>query len=172
MTDLRWLSFLFYLIVLLALVKPLGAYMALVFQGERSWLSRILAPVENFLLRMEGVDPSEEMNWKKYSIAILLFNLVGFIFLFSLLCFQQFLPLNPQSFKIHITRPGFQYRGQLRKQYELAELRGRIHPELPFPDAWFDRSEFSLRSNRDHCSPCFNPGFFAAQYRKTGQFLE
>jgi len=99
MTDLRWLSFLFYLIVLLALVKPLGAYMALVFQGERSWLSRILAPVENFLLRMEGVDPSEEMNWKKYSIAILLFNLVGFIFLFSLLCFQQFLPLNPQSFK-------------------------------------------------------------------------
>ena len=99
MTDLRWLSFLFYLIVLLALVKPLGAYMALVFQGERSWLSRILAPVENFLLRMEGVDPSEEMNWKKYAIAILLFNLVGFIFLFSLLYFQQFLPLNPQSFK-------------------------------------------------------------------------
>ncbi len=99
MNDLRWLSFLFYLIVLLALVKPLGAYMALVFQGERTWLSPILSPVEKFLLRMEGVDPSEEMNWKTYATAILLFNLVGFIFVFGLLCLQQYLPLNPQSFR-------------------------------------------------------------------------
>ncbi len=99
MNDLSWLSFLFYLIVLLALVKPLGAYMALVFQGERTWLSPILSPFEKFLLRMEGVDPSEEMNWKTYATAILLFNLVGFIFVFGLLCLQQYLPLNPQSFR-------------------------------------------------------------------------
>jgi K+-transporting ATPase ATPase A chain len=98
MTDLRWISFLIYLIVLISLVKPVGTYMALVFQGERTWLSQFLAPVEKFILRMEGIDPSKEMNWKNYAIAILIFNLVGLIFLYSLLRLQHFLPLNPQSF--------------------------------------------------------------------------
>jgi potassium-transporting ATPase potassium-binding subunit len=92
-----WLQFAFYIIVLLALVKPLGVYMARVYQGERTFLTRIIAPVERLLYRLAGVKPEEEMDWKTYAVALLLFNLVGLLFLYLLLRLQNLLPLNPQD---------------------------------------------------------------------------
>ena len=71
-----WLQFLAYLGLLLALSVPLGAFIARILQGERTFLHPILAPVERGLLRLMGVQ-GEEMGWKAYATAILLFNLGG-----------------------------------------------------------------------------------------------
>jgi len=87
-----------YLIVLLLLVKPLGLYMAHVYQGERTFLDRVLGPVERLSYRLAGVNPDQEMNWKVYAIAMLLFNAVGILILYGLQRIQGWLPLNPQAF--------------------------------------------------------------------------
>ncbi|NTV14737.1 MAG: potassium-transporting ATPase subunit KdpA [Desulfobulbaceae bacterium] len=79
------------------LVKPCGNYMALVYQGERTWLSRFFAPWEHFLYRICGVNKEEEMGWQRYGWAMVLFNLVLFAALFAILMFQHLLPLNPQK---------------------------------------------------------------------------
>ncbi len=83
--------------VLLALVQPLGSYMARVYQGERSFLSSVIVPCENLLYRICGVKTNEEMDWKRYACSLLLFNLVLFVSLFAILMLQHLLPLNPQK---------------------------------------------------------------------------
>jgi K+-transporting ATPase ATPase A chain len=93
-----WLQIILYLTVLLALVKPLGSYMARVYQNERVFLDPILGPVERFIYRISGIDSKSEMNWKTYAIAMLLFNAVGLLFVYLLQRVQVFLPLNPQGF--------------------------------------------------------------------------
>ncbi len=92
-----WLQLVLYIVVLLALAKPLGSYMAKVYQGERTFLNRRLDPVERFIYRISGVKPEEEMNWKTYAIAAMLFNLLGLLVVYSLQRFQAVLPLNPQG---------------------------------------------------------------------------
>ena len=74
MTLNGWLQIALYLAVLLALVKPLGWYMARVYQGQSTGLDRVLGPVERLLYRLCGVRPDEEMDWKTYAVAMLLFN--------------------------------------------------------------------------------------------------
>lgn len=96
MNIMSWLQFPLYIGVLLILVKPLGGYMARVYQGERTFLSPVIAPIERAVLRLAGIKSDDEMTWKTYAIIVLLFNLVGFFFLYLLLRFQQILPLNPQ----------------------------------------------------------------------------
>src|SRR5512139_1995861 len=86
-----------YLCVLILLVKPLGSYMARVYQGERTLLHRILEPVERLTYRLSGVDPAQEMNWKAYAVAMLIFNLVGLLAVYLLQRLQGYLPLNPQG---------------------------------------------------------------------------
>jgi len=97
MSSMNWLQFPFYIVVLLILIKPLGLYMARVYQGERSFLSPVILPVEKFIFKLAGVKPDDEMTWKIYALSVLLFNLVGFFFLYLLLRFQHVLPLNPQA---------------------------------------------------------------------------
>ena len=97
MTPFIWLQIGLYLIVLLLLVKPLGSFMAKVYQGERTFLSPALGPVERFIYRIIGVKPEEEMDWKMYAFAMLLFSLVGLITLYGLQRLQAILPLNPQN---------------------------------------------------------------------------
>ena len=95
MTLNGWLQIIVYLIILVLLVKPLGLFMAKVYQGERTALSPVISPIERLIYRLSGVNPEEEMDWKKYSISMLFFSLVGFIFLYLLQRIQGFLPLNP-----------------------------------------------------------------------------
>ena len=92
-----WLQLIIYFVVLLILVKPLGAYMAKVYQGERLFLDPILGPVERFLYRLSGIDSRSEMAWKTYAIAMLLFNILGLTFVYLLQRLQGILPLNPQG---------------------------------------------------------------------------
>jgi len=77
MTINGFLQIAVYIIILVLLVKPLGLYMAHVYQGEHTFIDPVLRPVERFLYRLMGVRPDEEMDWKTYTIAMLLFTLAG-----------------------------------------------------------------------------------------------
>lgn len=92
-----WLQLIFYFGTLLLLTKPLGAYMAKVYQGERIFLDPILGPVERFLYRLSGIDSRSEMTWKTYAVAMLIFNILGLIVVYLLQRLQGILPLNPQG---------------------------------------------------------------------------
>ncbi|HEX9075228.1 MAG TPA: potassium-transporting ATPase subunit KdpA [Anaerolineae bacterium] len=87
-----------YLAVLVALVKPLGAYMARVYEGKSTPLERVFGPVERFLYRLFGIRADQEMDWKTYAVAMLLFSAVGLIVLYGLERLQGILPLNPRGF--------------------------------------------------------------------------
>ncbi len=97
MTLVGLAQLLAYLVALLLLVKPVGAYMARVYEGEPLLLSRLLGPVERLLYRLAGVKPDAEMGWKQYAGALLVFNLAGVLSLYALLRLQGALPLNPQG---------------------------------------------------------------------------
>jgi K+-transporting ATPase ATPase A chain len=97
MNPYEWLQTIIFFVVLLALVKPLGSFMAKVFQGERTFLSPVLAPCEKLIYRISGVKPEDEMGWQRYAGSVLLFNLVLFVGLFIMLLTQHLLPLNPQK---------------------------------------------------------------------------
>jgi K+-transporting ATPase ATPase A chain len=84
-----------YLLVLLALALPLGAFMARVFSGEARWAQRALGPLERAIYRVAGIRPDEEMTWRRYALALLLFNLAGTLSVYALLRLQGSLPLNP-----------------------------------------------------------------------------
>ncbi len=86
-----------FFVLLIGLAKPLGGYMARVYQGKRTLLSRFLQIFERFLYRLFGVKPETEMNWKQYALALLLFNLVGLLLVYALQRLQALLPFNPQQ---------------------------------------------------------------------------
>ncbi len=98
MNIYEWLQTIFFFVVLLALIKPLGSFMAKVFQGERTFLSPVLVPCEKLIYRISGVKPEDEMGWKRYAGSVLLFNLALLVSLFIMLMTQHLLPLNPQKF--------------------------------------------------------------------------
>jgi K+-transporting ATPase ATPase A chain len=87
-----------YFFVLLLLVKPLGLYMAKVYEGGHTFLDRPLKPVERFLYRLLGINPQDEMDWKTYAIALLTFSAVSFLAVYLLQRIQGYLPFNPQKF--------------------------------------------------------------------------
>ncbi len=84
--------------LLIGLTPVLGGFMARVFEGKRTFLSGILGPVEKSIYRLGGVDATEEMSWKRYFAAVLIFNVIGIVTLMALEMTQQWLPLNPQKF--------------------------------------------------------------------------
>ncbi len=97
MNVFSWVQLVFYMVVLIALAKPLGIFMARVYQGEWTFLDPILRPVEKLIFRLSGVRPDEEMNWKVYAINMLIFNGLGLLVVYALQRLQGFLPLNPQG---------------------------------------------------------------------------
>jgi K+-transporting ATPase ATPase A chain len=86
------------LALLLACVKPLGLYMAAVFEGRPVWPQRALGWCERGIYRLCGIDAGSEMSWKQYALGLLLFNALGALALYALQRGQAWLPLNPQEF--------------------------------------------------------------------------
>jgi K+-transporting ATPase ATPase A chain len=84
--------------VLLLLTKPLGAYMARVFQGERTFLTPVLRPIERLFYKLFGVREEEDMKWTTYTLAMLMFSVVGALLTYALLRLQGHLPFNPKGF--------------------------------------------------------------------------
>jgi K+-transporting ATPase ATPase A chain len=97
MNIYSWIQLIFYIVVLLALAKPLGSFMAKVYEGKPTFLDRVFGPVERFIYRISGVKPDEDMNWKTYAIAAMLFNIFGLLAVYALQRLQAALPLNPQG---------------------------------------------------------------------------
>src|SRR5262245_42243489 len=95
MTANGILQLAFYLIVLLVLAKPLGAYMARVYEGRPIVLGRALGWLERLIYKVSGVAPEVEMGWKTYAAAMLLFNIAGLLAVYLLQRLQGVLPLNP-----------------------------------------------------------------------------
>ncbi len=96
MTPNGWLQIGLFLLVIFALAKPLGIFMARVFAGEKTFLDPVMRPVERLLYRVTGVDETKEMPWTEYAIAMLLFSVVSMVLLYLIQRMQQWLPWNPQ----------------------------------------------------------------------------
>jgi K+-transporting ATPase ATPase A chain len=95
MTVIGWIQILLYCAIVVALVKPLGWYMTRVFNGERTFLSPILRPVEAGLYWIGGVDERREQHWLTYTVAMLLFHVGGFFIIYAVMRLQAILPFNP-----------------------------------------------------------------------------
>jgi len=98
MTGATLTLFVVFLLLVLAAVKPLGLYMANVFEGRTIWPVRVAAPLEHFIYRLCGIEPVREMGWKEYAAGLLLFNAIGGLVVYLLQRCQLWLPLNPQKF--------------------------------------------------------------------------
>src|SRR6266536_527311 len=93
-----WLQLAFYVVVLALITKPMGLYLLQVLDANgRTWLDPVLRPLERVTYRLMGIDSSKEHNWKQYTLAMLLFSLVGCLFTYAILRLQNILPLNPQG---------------------------------------------------------------------------
>jgi K+-transporting ATPase ATPase A chain len=93
-----WAEIVFTIGVSVALGWPLGLYIARIWQGENTWLSPVLKPVERVFYAAAGVDPDKGQGWLAYTLSMLTFSASGFFALYAILRCQQLLPLNPQGF--------------------------------------------------------------------------
>src|SRR6476646_10402747 len=97
MTVNGWLQILVFLGLVFAVTKPMGVFMARVFNREKTFMDPMLRPIERLLYRVTGVDEDHEMRWTEYAIAMLLFSVVSMIALYFIQRLQGFLPFNPQK---------------------------------------------------------------------------
>jgi len=95
MTAIGWGQILLYCVIIVAITPVLGAYMTRVFNGDRTWLSPILRPIEVGIYKISGVDERQEQHAVTYTVAMLLFHVGGFLILYVLMRVQQWLPFNP-----------------------------------------------------------------------------
>jgi len=114
MTLNGWLQIIFFLALILLVTKPLGLFMAHVFNRERTFMDPVLGPVERLIYRLTRVDASREMRWTEYAVAMLLFSLVSMLVLYLLQRLQGVLPFNPQ----HL--PGVDSSGFLASSFNTA----------------------------------------------------
>ncbi|MGH9522774.1 MAG: potassium-transporting ATPase subunit KdpA [Terriglobales bacterium] len=98
MTANGWFQIAFFLALVLAVTKPLGVFMARVFNRERTFLDPVLRPLERLIYKLTGVDEKHEMRWTEYAVSMLLFSLVSMLVLYAIQRLQGYLPFNPQKF--------------------------------------------------------------------------
>ena len=98
MTANGWLQIIVFLALILAVTKPLGIFMAHVFERKKTFMDPVLRPVEKLVYGLTGVDENHEMRWTEYAVAMLLFSGVSMLLLYLIERVQYFLPFNPQKF--------------------------------------------------------------------------
>ena len=96
MTTNGWLQIGLFFLVILALAKPMGSYLTLVFERRRTWLDPVLVPIERLLYKLTGIKPDQEMRWTEYLASMLVFSFVTLILTYAVERLQNMLPLNPQ----------------------------------------------------------------------------
>jgi K+-transporting ATPase ATPase A chain len=92
-----WIQFAIFCVLLTASVRPVGAYLARVLQGQRTWLDVVLRPIERLIYKISGVNAEDEMSWQQYAFALLGFSAVSALMTYAFERLQAFLPLNPQK---------------------------------------------------------------------------
>jgi len=98
MSALGILHIAVYFVLILAVTKPLGAYMAKVFQGQRTFLHPLLRPVERLIYRLIGVREDTEQRWTQYAASVIAFSVASFLFVYLIQRLQGYLPFNPMHF--------------------------------------------------------------------------
>src|SRR5471032_2433713 len=98
MTINGWIQIALYCAFIIVITKPLGWYLASVFNGEKTFLSPVLRPIERAFYAVSGVDEKEDQHWVIYGVAMLALSLAGFVSLYALMRLQNMLPYNPQKF--------------------------------------------------------------------------
>src|SRR6267142_1151581 len=99
MQSSGWLQLALFVVALAIITRPMGLYLLQVLDvNGKTWLDPVVRPLERLTYRVMGVDPAKEHDWKQYTLAMLLFSLVGCLFTYAILRLQQLLPLNPQGF--------------------------------------------------------------------------
>ena len=96
MTLNGWLQIALFLAAVLVLAKPMGTYMAAVFEHRKTFFDPMLGPIERLLYRVTGVDPTQEMRWTQYALAMLMFSTATLLLTYVVERLQHLLPLNPQ----------------------------------------------------------------------------
>ena len=127
MTTYGILQILIYFALIVLVTKPMGAYMARVFDGERTLFHPVLRPVERLFYRLFRVNEQEDMRWTTYGFAMLAFSVVGGLLTYALLRLQGYLPLNPQHFTGKEMTPDLSFNTAISftDQHQLAELYAR-----------------------------------------------
>ena len=171
MTGNGVLQLALYLVVLLALAKPLGLYMARVYEGRSHRPGSVLGWLERLVYRLSGVRPDREMGWKTYTLAMLLFNFAGLLVVYLLQRFQGGLPLNPQGLGAVTPDSSFNTAVSFATQHQLAGVRRRDDDELSHPDAGPDGPELRVgRGGHGHARRV-RPGLLAPLGRDHRELL-
>jgi K+-transporting ATPase ATPase A chain len=98
MTSNGWAQIAVFLFLILVLTKPMGVYLARVYEREKTFLDLVLRPIERLIYRITGVDEAAEMRWTEYAVAMLMFSAISMVLLYLILRVQHWLPFNPQGF--------------------------------------------------------------------------
>ena len=149
MNTSGWLQLGLYVVVLLLLAKPLGAYMAAVYEGRALWAQRIGGPLERLIYRGAGVDSARDMGWIEYALAMLWFNLLGALVVYGVQRLQQWLPLNPQDMAAVSPDSAFNTATSFITNTNWQGYGGESDDELSDADAGARRAEFRLGGHRD-----------------------
>ena len=118
------IQYILYFVVLVVLAIPLGRFMAHVMDGEHTFLSPVLDPVERGIYRLLRIDAKEQMGWKRYLVSVLAFSGIGLVVLIALQMLQAVLPGNPQHLPGVSWDLSFNTAALLHHQYQLAVLLG------------------------------------------------
>src|SRR5213076_2500939 len=98
MTISGWIQIALFSVIVILITRPFGGYMARVFEGERTFLSPVLRPVERTVYWCCGIDEKEDQHWLTYAVSVLFFSVAGFVFLYALQRLQDVIPIfNPQG---------------------------------------------------------------------------
>src|SRR5260221_9238389 len=124
MTAIGWIQIILYCAIVVALVKPLGWYMTRVFNGERTFLSPVLRPVEAGIYWIGGVDEKREQHWLTYTVAMLLFHVGGFLIIYCVMRLQAGFSFHPAEQTPGAPGPFFHTPIRLITQNNLHKYRG------------------------------------------------
>ena len=125
------LGILFMYLLTVALAIPLGRYIGKVYEGEKTWLDRVLNPVDKVFYKLGGIDPGREMNWKQHLKALLTINLVWFIISMLVLMNMSWLPLNPDGNPSMTADLAFNTSTSFVTNTNLQHYSGEIGPVIP-----------------------------------------
>ena len=155
-----------YLLLLVGLGIPLGAYMARVYEGRSAIGNRVFGPLERLVYRIARVSPDEDMGWKRYAGAVLVFNLLGALVVYALQRVQGFAAHESRGNAGGCPRGRLQHRGQLCHQHQLAGVRRRNDHELPHPDGGAHGAELRVGGDRHGGAGGADPRVRAAQRQR------
>ena len=143
-----WLQSAVLFAVVLALMRPLGIYIARVLEGEKTFLDPVLRPVERLIYRISGIDALLEMNWREYAVAMLLFSFVSLLLTYVIERAAAFPAVEPARPRRRRARSGMEHRRLVHHQYQLAIVCARSGDELLHRDGGARVSQLPERGGR------------------------